>query len=355
MEIQTPVPAAPDLGGPLHHLLPQGSQLWPNTWDDLELGEEGAPGSHHGGQGGLDLSMLWQVLEKHKQHMAEKEAAGANINTTWELVVVQGVLLTLLVVISVSWAFCCKKRCFSTSDTVSVSEALRKLSNSSTKSKDLPPSYSIIDLHSLGVSVQDHLNPPPTYLDLFRDTDLQYLDLEAGHSRMARLSFCEPDSPGQNSTPRLARVSVASCATCNSEGPVIVPIRSTSVSSASSSSSTSRKSSRNSRVSFSEEVECSNGSIRRLSCSTLSGLGATRKSSSRKSSSSSEGSRKSSLLEAVQRKFGSSSPVPVSEVQERLSRIEMGEREERRERSQVTAEGQAERAARVCDVIVEEK
>merc|ERR1712025_28653 len=188
----------------------------------------------------------------------------------------------------------------------------RKLSNASSKSKDLPPSYSIVDLHSLGVTVQDHLNPPPTYLDLYRETDLQYLDLEAGHSRMARLSFCEGEI-GRNSPPRMAKVSVASCATCNSEAPVIVPIRTNSVSSASASSSRkssrnsktsysdddSRKSSKSSRVSFSEEVEFSNGSIRRLSPSALNGLGATSKSSSRKSSSSSDGSRQRGQLESV--------------------------------------------------------
>jgi len=355
-----PAPASPELGGLPHPYINKGS---PQTWDDLELGEFG-----EGRKPPMDhLSMLWQMLERHKEQLAEKEVAGANINTTWELVVVQGVLLTLLVVISISWAFCCKRRCFSTSDTVSVSEAFRKLSSSSTKSKDLPPSYSIIDLHSLGITVQDHLNPPPTYLDLFRDTDLQYLDLEAGHSRMARLSFCEPEPGPASNTPRLARVSVASCATCNSEAPVIVPIRSerSSVSSASSSSSASRRSSRNSRVSFSEEVECSNGSIRRLSSATLSRLGS--RNNSRKSSSSSEGgSKKSSLVETVQRKMGSSSPSLDAELSSRLARVERGdtrvergdtrvEREESRGVEEVTAEGQAERAARICDVIVEEK
>ena len=33
---------------------------------------------------------------------------------------------------------------------------------------DLPPSYSTADLFSLGVSVSDHLQPPPEYLDLER-------------------------------------------------------------------------------------------------------------------------------------------------------------------------------------------
>lgn len=121
--------------------------------------------------------MLWQVLEKHKEVMKEKEEAGQNISTTWELVVVQGIILTILILISVMWAFCCRKRCYSSdADTVSVVEALRKLS------KDLPPSYSTRDLHTLGISVGDHLHPPPAYLELFND-NLQYLDLEAGHSR----------------------------------------------------------------------------------------------------------------------------------------------------------------------------
>jgi len=355
--IVTPVPATPDIEGVYNNAHHRGNNLWPSPWNDLELGED-VPKGHDSPS--LDLNMLWQVLEKHKEHMQENEEAGANISTTWELVVVQGVLLTLLIIISVSWALCCKKRCFTSSDRVSVVEALRKLSNASSKSKDLPPTYSIVDLHSLGISVQDHLNPPPNYIDLFRETDLQYLDLEAGHSRMARLSFCEGE-PGSNSPPRMAKVSVASCASCNSEGPVIVPIRTTSVSSASSAStSTSRKSSRNSRVSFSDEVECSNGSIRRLSSCTLSKMGVNSISSSRKSSSSSDGSRRSSLIDAVQRKLGASSPVPCDEVRERLERIERQQTEEdinerQTTQAEVTAEGQAERAARICDVIVEEK
>jgi len=328
--IVTPVPATPDIEGVYNNAHHRGNNLWPSPWNDLELGED-VPKGHDSPS--LDLNMLWQVLEKHKEHMQENEEAGANISTTGELVVVQGifltgVLLTLLIIISVSLALYCQKKCFTSSDRVSV--------------------------------VEDHLNPPPNYIDLFKETDLQYLDLEAGHSRMARLSFCEGE-PGSNSPPRMAKVSVASCASCNSEGPVIVPIRTTSVSSASSAStSTSRKSSRNSRVSFSDEVECSNGSIRRLSSCTLSKMGVNSISSSRKSSSSSDGSRRSSLIDAVQRKLGASSPVPCDEVRERLERIERQQTEEdinerQTTQAEVTAEGQAERAARICDVIVEEK
>merc|ERR1712106_982473 len=102
----------------------------------------------------------------------------------------------------------------------------------------------------------------------------------------------------------MARLSVASCENCSSESPVVVPVRSER---SSVSSSSSRRQSRNSRVSFSEEVECSNGSIRRLLSNSLIGLGAN-PTSSRKSSSSSEGSRRSSLISKVQRKMGSNNP-----------------------------------------------
>merc|ERR1712223_909007 len=101
--------------------------------------------------------------------------------------------------------------------------------------------------------------------------------------------------------------------TCSNESPVVVPVerldnrrpslswsrRSSATSGSVPGSSSSASSGRTSRVSFSEEVVCSNGSVRRLS------------SNSRKSSStSSEGSRKSSLaskMQEVKRKLGSQS------------------------------------------------
>jgi len=330
----------------------QREPVWPQNGDGWM---EGNP------SGTLDLNMLWHVLEKHKEVMKEKEEAGHNISTTWELVVVQGVILTVLILISVMWAVCCRKKCFANeNDNVSVAEALRKLS------KDLPPSYSTRDLHTLGISVNDHLHPPPAYLELFKD-DLQYLDLEAGHSRMAKLSFCNPEG----GSPRLARLSVASCATCSSDSAVIVPIQKqdSRASLSSKSSSSSRKSSRNSRssrVSFSEDVEFSNGSVRRLSSNTLSGMIMTTGSnySSRKSSSSSEGSRKSSLISKVQdvkRKMGSNSSIHsdnfISQLDEELKyKLEkIGEPEEIGQEVSRKAEVQAERAARVCDIIHEEK
>jgi len=343
----------------------------------------------------LDLNMLWEVLEKHKKVMQERDKATGNIGNTWELVVVQTVILVILALIALMWGFCCRKQCFANNnDTVSVSEALRKLS------KDLPPSYSMRDLHTLGISVDDHLHPPPAYLELFKD-DLQYLDLEAGHSRMAKLSFC---NNGDQGPPRLARLSVASCATCSNESPVVVPVertesrpslswsrRSSTTSGSVPGSGSAPSSGRTSRVSFSEEVVCSNGSVRRLS------------SNSRKSSStSSEGSRKSSLaskMQEVKRKLGSQSSASGEsfmsqldqELQSKLknigkpepaveTKVEVEKSEELMlsplalatpspshlppssiplplspAKGEVSAETQGERAARVCDIIHEQR
>ena len=75
--------------------------------------------------------------------------------------------------------------------------------------RDIPPSYSRADLSSLGISVNDFLNPPPAYPDL--TDNLRYLDLEQGHNRLAKLSFCNEDG---SCAPRLARLSVASCENC---------------------------------------------------------------------------------------------------------------------------------------------
>merc|ERR1712192_59513 len=318
------------------------------------------------------------------------DKAEGNIGNTWELVVVQTVILVILALVALMWGFCCRKQCFANNnDTVSVSEALRKLS------KDLPPSYSMRDLHTLGISVDDHLHPPPAYLELFKD-DLQYLDLEAGHSRMAKLSFCN----GDQGPPRLARLSVASCATCSNESPVVVPVertesrpsiswsrRSSTTSGSVPGSGSTPSSGRTYRVSFSEEVVCSNGSVRRLS------------SNSRKSSStSSEGSRKTSLsskIQEVKRKLGSQSSASgesfVSQLGEELQSklknigkpepaVEMKVEVEKSEElmlsplalattspsnlpsssisstlSEVSAETQGERAARVCDIIHEQR
>merc|ERR1712066_839618 len=260
--------------------------------------------------------------------------------------------------------------CGRSSAGASVSEALRKVSAAK---RDIPCSYSRTDINSLGISVNDYLNPPPAYLDLFTD-NLQYLDLEQGHNRLAKLSFCNEDG----SVPRLARLSVASCENCNTESPCVVPMRSERSSVSSSSVSSSRRQSRtNSRVSFSEEVECSNGSIRRLSTNSLISLrigaqvpmsrktsSSSSSSSSRKSSSSSEGSRRSSLKSlSLQRKFGSVSDDSFvacldEDLRRKLDSIGLDDEKavrQEEDKRPVSAESQAERAARICDIIVEEK
>jgi len=303
----------------------------------------------------LDLSLLWEVIDKHKQ---EQEGEVKHVNSTWELVLIQAVLLTLLIMVAIIWAVCCKNNCCrSRTDQLSVAEALRKVSNG--KLKDLPPSYSKADLRSLGISVSDYLNPPPAYLDLFTDS-LQYLDLEQGHNRLAKLSFCNEDG----TVARLARLSVASCENCSAESPVVVPVRPdrTSESSVSSqaSSATSRRSSRNSRVSFSEEVECSNGSIRRLSTNSLIGLKDAN--SSKQSVSSADENRKSSLKSNLKRKLGSTAEDGfISNLDDDLKQKLEGPVEDDTVRktsepeARTKAETQAERAARICDIIVEEK
>merc|ERR1711894_744210 len=293
----------------------------------------------------LDLSLLWEVIDKHRQ---AKTAENDQASTKWELVLIQAVLLTLLIMVAVIWAVCCKKNCCRRNqDPLSVAEALRKIS------KDLPPSYSKADLRSLGISVNDYLNPPPAYLDLFTDS-LQYLDLEQGHNRLAKLSFCNEDG----TVGRLARLSVASCENCSAESPVVVPVRpdrtssSSSVSSSASSSSASRRTSRNSRVSFSEEVECSNGSIRRLSTNSLIGLKET---GLKQSISSNNENRKASLKSNLKRKFGSMTDDGfISNLDDDLrEKLDSPPAPAAESEGKNMAETQAERAARICDIIVE--
>jgi len=281
------------------------------------------------GQGNtFDLSMLWEMLKSHNKAMGEKEDNGKNINSTWELIIIQGVLLALLVLLTVCWALCCRKR----SNNPTVVEALKKLSN--TPSKGLPPSYSVMDLFSQGLSVHDYLHPPPEY----PADSLQYLDLEAGHRRMSRLSFGSSDGVAE----RLGRLSVASCDSCSSG---VYQERIKRQSKSSVSSTRDLTSSRNSKSSFSEE--CSLGYIRRLSSNTLFNLQANSNSSSRKSSSSSEGSRRSSLASKYQRKMGSNNnEMFIGHLDEKLQQKldSIGEPE-------TTGTPQA----RACDVIVEEK
>ena len=52
------------------------------AWKGIELPEEDSAWKESVEVRPFDLSLLWEVLEKHKEHMDEKEVAGKHINTT---------------------------------------------------------------------------------------------------------------------------------------------------------------------------------------------------------------------------------------------------------------------------------
>lgn len=285
-----------------------------NKWKDMLVpvemripgGEPGEDTVKHGLH--LDLNTLIKVLDEHS---SETQDVGSD--RTWQLVIIQAILLSVLVLVTVTWVFCCKKSCCKSSDdsATRVGQALRKMSSASLKSRDFPPSYSQADLHTLAMSVHDYLYPPPDYPDVFNRTadDLAYLDLEEGHRRMSRLSFSRPNSPPPPFgaiTPQVQRSSHSSqghrsplspktSVTLEGLGGHHAQLSRQSTWSSTSSSDSrrsslkeeggqhtrksslkdpaSRRSSLNSesrrgsqsRISFNESVECSNGSLRRLS------------------------------------------------------------------------------------------
>jgi len=131
--------------------------------------------------GKMSLESLWRLLEQQGRTNAsmasvvgldEAKIRGQDTDTglakhgmtTIELVIVQAILLAVLILLSVIWACCCKKRCIGDPANVSINglrSLARKLSTSSNRT--LPPSYSKVDLTSVGLTLNDHLNPPPTY------------------------------------------------------------------------------------------------------------------------------------------------------------------------------------------------
>jgi len=127
--------------------------------------------------GQMSLETLWRLLEEQRRQNGSSVASVVGLDeakilvennkdrhgmTTLELVIIQSILLASLVILSVIWAFCCKKRCVGDQTLGShVAAFARKLSTGS--SRELPPSYSKVDLTSVGLTLNDHLNPPPTY------------------------------------------------------------------------------------------------------------------------------------------------------------------------------------------------
>jgi len=127
--------------------------------------------------GQMSLETLWRLLEEQRRQNGSSVASVVGLDeakilvenqrdrhgmTTLELVIIQSILLASLVILSVIWAFCCKRRCVGDQTLGShVVAFARKLSTGS--SRELPPSYSKVDLTSVGLTLNDHLNPPPTY------------------------------------------------------------------------------------------------------------------------------------------------------------------------------------------------
>lgn len=332
-----------------------------DSWRDLlvESGEEKTKEAMS-----LDLNTLLRVLDEHNNAKDGED----NSYSTWQLVIIQGLLLTILVIVSITWACCCRRRCFNAAPP-RVQDALRKLSLQSTKSKDFPPSYSTADLHTLAMSVHDYLYPPPQYPDINSRScdDLAYLDLEAGHQRLSRLSFSGGGSPLIPTLPAplswqpssVSLTSESSKASTDSSGSCGSRKNSIMKDNQSRKSSLSQESRRSSRISFSEAVEVSNGSYRRLSgsqdylarlseihdplfrqssTSSLSSEGSRRSSSSDGSrrSSSSDLSRRSSSTDLVRkgssslllsRKLGLSQEALDKELRRKLENLEKEEQE----------------------------
>ena len=141
--------------------------------DSMDIIDTSTPESASG-----NLDTLW-MLDRHRLLKEGEQLGQQHINTTWELVIVQGVLLTVLVILAIVWAVFCRRRYVRSQDKDELS-----VSEDSASKRDVPCSYSHTDINSLGISVNDYLNPPPAYLDLLTG-NLQYLDLEQGHNRLA--------------------------------------------------------------------------------------------------------------------------------------------------------------------------
>ena len=116
----------------------------------------------------FDLSLLYTVLAS--QRSSEDRQGTRSAMKTWELVIIQVSILVPVLLVLLCWRHL-RRSC------------VQQQASSEEKVRDLPPTYSTADLYSLAVSVTDHLQPPPEYLDT-----LQYLDLDRGSQSRVRLS-----------------------------------------------------------------------------------------------------------------------------------------------------------------------
>ena len=127
----------------------------------------------------FDLSLLHSVLARQRNEELS-EASGVK---TWELVIIQLSLLLPVLLLLLCWKYFPARLC------------VRQPGRAETErsESELPPSYSTADLFSLGVSVVDHLHPPPDYLDLERGAQ--------------------------------SRLSLSSCRSCSGLTQLVVPVR----------------------------------------------------------------------------------------------------------------------------------
>ena len=116
----------------------------------------------------FDLSLLYTVLASQRSSEDRQETRSAM--KTWELVIIQVSILVPVLLVLLCWRHL-RPSC------------VQQQASTEEKVRDLPPTYSTADLYSLAVSVTDHLQPPPEYLDT-----LQYLDLDRGSQSRVRLS-----------------------------------------------------------------------------------------------------------------------------------------------------------------------
>lgn len=172
----------------------------------------------------------------------------------------------------------------------------RKLSTSSTRT--LPPSYSKVDLTSVGLTLNDHLNPPPSY-------DRLIAMLESGEITSVPIHL-HPEVE--------RRMSMASSYTANNSRSCSNS-RKSSKQSISSSTDGSRKSS---RVTFAPNLIHGPGSSRKASSQSLplAPVLSSKEKEKRKMSSKSEGNDASRKVSFIDELTGQSSrPDPVFEAQ----------------------------------------
>lgn len=254
--------------------------------------------------GQMSLETLWRLLEEQRRQNGSSVASVVGLDeakllvenrqtkngmTTLELVIIQSILLALLVILSIVWAFCCKKRCVGDQTLGNhVVAFARKLSSGS--SRELPPSYSKVDLTSVGLTLNDHLNPPPTYdrlITMLESGEITSVPVHLHPEIQRRMSLASSVSSSRKSSRKSSRNSIGS--------------------------SESRKSS---RVTFAPNLIDGPGSSRKASSQSLPLASVLSNSDRKKSSSKSEGSNPSRKISFIDELTGmSAQPNPQFESQ----------------------------------------